>query len=46
MATGLERPDVADVDVNQFPGASAIDMRVLRSNGLETTEIFHERREF
>ncbi|MCZ7659306.1 MAG: hypothetical protein M5U07_16270 [Xanthobacteraceae bacterium] len=46
MATGLDRPNVADVDVNQFPGASAIDVRVLRSNGLETTEIFHERREF
>jgi hypothetical protein len=34
------------VDIDQFPGASAIDVRVLRSNGLETTEIFRERREF
>ena len=46
MAAGLDRPNAADVDVNQFPGVSAIEVRVLRSNGLETTEIFNERREF
>lgn len=46
MAVGLERPNVADVDVNQFAGAKAIDVRVLRSNGLETVEIFQERRDF
>ena len=41
-----KRPNVADVDINQFDGASALDVRVLRTNGLETTEIFNERREF
>lgn len=46
MAAGLERPNVADVDINQFAGAAAIDVRVLRNNGLETVEVFHERREF
>jgi hypothetical protein len=46
MAAGLERPNAADVDINQFPGASAMDVRVLRTNGLETTEVFNERREF
>ncbi|NBJ10932.1 hypothetical protein [Microvirga arsenatis] len=46
MAAGLDRPNVADVDINQFPGASALEIRVLRSNGLETTEVFQERREF
>ncbi|TIS45797.1 hypothetical protein [Mesorhizobium sp.] len=46
MAVGLERPNATDVDVNQFAGATAIDVRVLRSNGLETVEIFRERRNF
>lgn len=46
MAAGLQRPNTADVDVNQFAGASAIEVRVLRNNGLETIEIFRERREF
>ncbi|CAN7769786.1 hypothetical protein LJR245_007475 [Rhizobium leguminosarum] len=46
MATGLERPNAADVDINQFSGAAAIDVRVLRNNGLDTVEIFQERREF
>lgn len=46
MAAGLPRPDVAAVDINQFPGATALDVRVLRNNGLETTEVLNERREF
>ncbi|MBD9628019.1 hypothetical protein IB279_34270 [Ensifer sp. ENS06] len=46
MAVGLERPNAAEVDINQFPGATAIEVRVLRSNGLETVEVFHERRNF
>jgi len=46
MAVGLERPNLADVDLNQFAGAPAIEVRVLRSNGLETVEVFNERREF
>jgi hypothetical protein len=46
MAVGLDRPNTADVDINQFAGASALDVRVLRSSGLDTVEVFHERREF
>lgn len=46
MAAGIARPETAAVDVNQFPGAKAIDVRVLRTNGLETTEVLSERREF
>jgi hypothetical protein len=43
---GLAEPTAVDVDINQFPGAAALDVRVLRTNGLETTEIFQERRQF
>lgn len=46
MAAGLPRPDIAAVDLNQFPGTSALDVRVLRNNGLETTEMLNERRAF
>lgn len=46
MAVGLPRPDAADIDVNQFPGASALEVRILQNNGKETSEVFHERRAF
>lgn len=46
MATGLAQPDMVDVDINQFPGASAIEVRVLRTNGLETVRVFEEQRQF
>ena len=46
MAAGVAQPSTVDVDINQFPGVAAIDVRVLRTNGLETLEIFKERKEF
>jgi hypothetical protein len=46
MAAGLSQPDLASIDINQFPGASALNVRVLRTNGLETSEVFQERRDF
>lgn len=46
MAAGLNKPSMADVDINQFPGAAAIDIRVLRTNGLETKEILSENKKF
>lgn len=45
LAAGLLQPKV-QVDINQFPGAKALDVRVLRTNGLETSEVLHERRVF
>ncbi|MGF6513016.1 hypothetical protein ABH912_000482 [Pseudomonas sp. BT76 TE3572] len=46
MATGMERPDAVEVDVNQFPGAKALEIRILRTNGLATTTVLETRREF
>jgi hypothetical protein len=46
MAAGIDRPDEANVDINQFPGASAIDVRILQSNGFQTTTILEKRHEF
>lgn len=36
---GLERPDAAKVDVNQFPGAKVIEVRVLKSSGFSNVAI-------
>jgi hypothetical protein len=36
---GLARPDVGVVDINQFPGAHAIEVRVLKSSGFTSEEI-------
>ncbi len=36
---GLDRPDAGEVDLNQFPGARAIEVRVLKSSGFATKEI-------
>jgi hypothetical protein len=46
MATGMDRPDAVEVDVNQFPGAKSLEIRVLRTNGLETTTILETQRVF
>jgi len=46
MATGLAQPSIGDVDVNQFPGAEALDIRVLQTDGLATQEVFQTRRTF
>jgi len=36
---GLDRPDKGVLDLNQFPGAAVIEVRVLKSSGFKTTEI-------
>ncbi len=36
---GLERPDAGEVDLNQFPGAHAIEVRVLKFSGFATEEV-------
>lgn len=46
MATGMDRPDAVEVDVNQFPGAKTLEVRVLRTNGLATTTVLETTREF
>lgn len=42
----LPRPDEGEVDINQFPGAAALDVRILQSDGFSEREIFSERRTF
>ncbi|WP_299810303.1 hypothetical protein [uncultured Roseibium sp.] len=36
---GLDRPDAGQVDLNQFPHADAIEVRVLKSTGFDTEEV-------
>lgn len=36
---GLDRPDAGEVDLNQFPGARGIEVRVLKSSGFDTEEV-------
>jgi hypothetical protein len=43
IGVGLPTPD-ADVDVNQFPGAVSVDVRVLRSDGFTEVEVFRDRK--
>lgn len=46
MATGMDRPDAAEVDINQFPGAKVLEVRIMRTNGLTTTTVLETKREF
>ncbi len=46
MATGMERPDAVEVDINQFPGAKSLEIRILRTNGLATTTVLETKREY
>lgn len=39
LDVGLDRPNAGNVDLNQFPDASAIEVRVLKSSGFETEEV-------
>ncbi|MCQ9376078.1 hypothetical protein NMQ14_17660 [Methyloversatilis sp. XJ19-13] len=39
LDVGLDRPDAGKVDINQFPDAAAIEVRVLKSSGFETNEV-------
>jgi hypothetical protein len=43
LAVGKKDPK-AEVDLNQFPGASSVDVRVLRSDGFSESEVFSESR--
>jgi hypothetical protein len=45
IGVGLKTPST-EVDVNQFPGAKRIAVRVLRSDGFSETEIFHNEKRF
>ena len=45
IAVGLPTPS-AEVDVNQFPGAKGVSVRVLRSDGFSETEVFQGHRAF
>ncbi|GAA6179570.1 hypothetical protein NBRC116594_10080 [Shimia sp. NS0008-38b] len=36
---GLDRPDAGQIDLNQFPNAEAIEVRVLKSSGFDLEEI-------
>jgi hypothetical protein len=45
LAVGLKTPST-EVDVNQFPGAASVAVRVLRSDGFSETEIFHDTKRF
>lgn len=46
MAAGIEKPDDAAVDINQFPGATSLDIRILRTNGLETSTVLETTKTF
>ena len=45
LAVGLPTPS-AEVNVNQFPGAAKVDVRVLRSDGFSEAEVFRDTRTF
>lgn len=39
LDVGLDRPDAGEVDLNQFPDARGIEVRVLKSSGFDTEEV-------
>ena len=45
LAVGLPTP-TTDVDLNQFPGAKDLEIRVLRSDGFDEAEVLHETKTF
>jgi hypothetical protein len=45
LAVGLAMP-TAHVDVNQFPGAKKVEIRVLQSDGFSETEVFRDDKTF
>ena len=46
IGAGLERPDATNVDINQFPGAKRLDIRVLQTDGFSSEEVFRETKAF
>jgi len=45
LAVGLDAPN-SEVNINQFPGASKIEVRVLRTDGFTETEVLRETKQF
>jgi len=44
MGAGLSTPDVGEIDIRQFPGATDLEIRVLESDGLTKKEVFRQQR--
>lgn len=45
IAVGLPVPKT-DIDVNQFPGAKSVSVRVLQSDGFSESQVFEEKKTF
>jgi hypothetical protein len=45
IAVGLDVPKT-DIDVNQFPGAKSVSVRVLQSDGFSESQVFEEKKTF
>jgi len=45
LAVGLPQP-TTEVDVNQFPGAKSVNVRVLKSDGFAETQVFQDTKTF
>jgi len=45
LAVGMPAP-TTEVDVNQFPGAKSVNVRVLRSDGFSESQVFQETKTF
>jgi hypothetical protein len=45
LAVGLPTPTM-ELDVNQFPGAKSVNVRVLRTDGFSETEVFKATKDF
>jgi hypothetical protein len=46
VGIGLPSIDLGEVDINQFPKAQKIEIRILQTNGLNEREVFHDEKEF
>lgn len=46
LDVGLAQPDATSVDINQFPGAKAIEVRFLKSQGFDSVEVSRKEIDF
>jgi hypothetical protein len=46
VGIGLPNIDLGEVDINQFPGATGLDIRVLQTDGFTEQEVFLDHRSF
>jgi len=46
LGAGLEKPDATKIDINQFPGAKRLDIRILQTDGFRSEEIFRETKQY